>query len=203
MADPFQPKFVDLVRNNTTTQGSGNFVLGAAATGFTSFTAALQPGDSFYYSAIGVDKPAEREVGRGTLQANGSISRSPIAGALTNFSNGTKTIALIAAAEWYGIAQQLMAAASRFPAVVPDRAALAGYSTTTTAFLREPGREGMFVWNGSNQSANVAADAGQGLYVAAGSDPTGVSGAWVRKYPGGVNVKWFGATGDGTSNDAA
>ena len=46
MADPFQPKFVDLVRNTTTTQGTGNFVLGPAATGFTSFAAALQPGDS-------------------------------------------------------------------------------------------------------------------------------------------------------------
>ena len=203
MADPFQPKFVDLVRNNTTTQGTGNFVLGAAATGFTSFTAALQTGDSFYYSAIGVDKPAEREVGRGTLQANGSISRSPIAGALTNFSNGTKTVALIAAAEWYGVAQQLMAAASRFPAVVPDRAALATYSTTNTAFLREAGREGMFVWNGSNLSANVATDPGQGFYVAGGGDATGASGAWVRKYSGGVNVRWFGAAGDGTTNDGA
>src|SRR5438270_12888466 len=115
MADPFQPKFVDLVRNTTTTQGTGNFVLGPAASGFTSFTAALQPGDSFYYSAIGIDKPAEREVGRGTLQANGSITRSPIDGPLMNFSSGTKTIALIAAAEWYGAAQQLVAGASRLP----------------------------------------------------------------------------------------
>ena len=49
MADAFQPKFVDLVRNTTSTQGTGSFVLGPAATGFTSFTAALQPGDRFYY----------------------------------------------------------------------------------------------------------------------------------------------------------
>ena len=58
----FTPKFVDLVRNTTTTQGTGNFVLGPAATGFTSFTAALQPGDSFYYSIIGVDRPTEVRV---------------------------------------------------------------------------------------------------------------------------------------------
>src|SRR5690242_3653672 len=76
----FTPKFVDLVRNTTTTQGTGSFVLGPAPTGFTSFTAALQPGDNFYYSAIGIDKPAEREVGRGTLLANGGISRDPIGG---------------------------------------------------------------------------------------------------------------------------
>jgi hypothetical protein len=203
MADPFQPKFVDLVRNTTTTQGTGNFVLGAAATGFTSFTTALQPGDSFYYSAIGVDKPAEREVGRGTLQANGSISRSPISGSPTNFSNGTKTVALIAAAEWYGAAQQIVAAAARMPAIVADRTALAAYSASPTAYLREAGREGMFGWNPSNLSASVAADSRQGLFVAPASDPTGASGAWVRNYSGSVNVRWFGAVGDGTANDGA
>src|SRR5438270_5079174 len=199
----FTPKFVDLVRNTTTTQGPGNFVLGPAATGFTSFTAALQPGDSFYYSIIGVDKPAEREVGRGTLQANGTISRDPIGGALTNFSSGTKTIALIAAAEWYGAAQQLVASSSRFPAVLADRASLAAYSATTTAYLREAGREGMFVWDGSNLAANVAADARQGICVAGPGDPTGASGAWVRRFSGPVSVKWFGAIGDGSANDGA
>jgi hypothetical protein len=203
MADAFQPKFVDLVRNTTSTQGTGNFVLGPAATGFTSFTAALQPGDSFYYSAIGVDKPAEREVGRGTLLGNGNIARSPIGGPPTNFSNGTKTIALIAAAEWYGAAQQLVGLASRFPAVLSDRAALAGYAATTTAYLSEAAREGMFVWDGSDRSAAVAADPGQGLYVAAASDSTGKSGAWVRKFSGAVSVKWFGALGDGAANDGA
>lgn len=201
MADAFQPKFVDLVRNTTTTQGTGNFVLGAAATGFISFTAALQPGDSFYYSAIGVDKPAEREVGRGTLQANGSISRSPIGGTLTNFSSGTKTIALIAAAEWYASAQQSIASASRSAAVMADRTALAAYTATTAAYLGEAGREGMFVWDGSDRSASVSADTRQGLCVAGAADPTGKSGAWVRKFPSGVNVRWFGAAGNGVTDD--
>ena len=203
MADAFQPKFVDLVRNTTTTQGTGNFTLGAAVSGFASFTAALQPGDSFYYSAIGVDKPQEREVGRGTLQANGSVSRNPISGTLTNFSSGTKTIAVIAAAEWYDAAQQLVATASRIPAVLADRAALAGYSATGTAYLGEAGREGMFVWDGSNLAAHVSADIRQGLYVAGAGDPSGAAGAWVRKYPGGVNARWFGATGDGVTDDSA
>ncbi|MFL6848110.1 MAG: hypothetical protein ACJ8EI_07040, partial [Sphingomicrobium sp.] len=84
MAD-FQPRFVDLVRNYSSTQGTGAFVLGPAVNGFTGFGSALQTGDSFYYSTIGVDKPAEREIGRGTLLANGSISRTPISGSLTNF----------------------------------------------------------------------------------------------------------------------
>ena len=36
--------------------------------GFTSFATAVQPGERFYYSAIGIEKPTEREVGRGTMQ---------------------------------------------------------------------------------------------------------------------------------------
>jgi len=104
MAD-FQPKFVDLVRNTTTTVGTLDFALGPPVMGYTSFTVAVQIGDSFYYSAIGVDKPNEREVGRGTLQANGTISRNPISGTKTNFSMGNKTVALIAAAEWYSQVQ--------------------------------------------------------------------------------------------------
>ena len=101
MADAFTPRFVDLVRNYTSTVGTGNFVLGPAATGFTSFASALQPGESFYYSVIGFDKPGEREIGRGTLNADRTISRDPLNGMLTQFTGGTKLIALVTAAEWY------------------------------------------------------------------------------------------------------
>ena len=73
MADAFQPKFVDLVCNYTTSIGTGDFKLGPVVNGYTGFTAALQVGDTFYYSAIGLDHPNEREVGRGTLLANGVI----------------------------------------------------------------------------------------------------------------------------------
>ena len=106
MADPFQPKFVDLVRNFTSTTGIGNFVLGAAAAGFRSLSGAVAAGDQFYYCVMGVDRPAEREVGRGTLMANGTVARQPIGGAATNFTSGTKTFALVAAAEWFERAAQ-------------------------------------------------------------------------------------------------
>ena len=46
----FTPKFVDLVRNTTTTTGTGNFALGPAVNGFTGFSQALETGDSLYYS---------------------------------------------------------------------------------------------------------------------------------------------------------
>lgn len=101
MPEPFQPKFVDLVRNFTTTQGTGNFVLGAAVAGHSSLAGAVATGEQFYYCAMGIDKPAEREVGRGTMLANGQIAREPISGPPTNFSSGTKTISLVVAADWF------------------------------------------------------------------------------------------------------
>ncbi|HEX6740285.1 MAG TPA: hypothetical protein VF079_00625 [Sphingomicrobium sp.] len=197
MAD-FQPRFVDLVRNYSSTVGTGAFVLGPAVNGFTGFGSALQTGDNFYYSAIGVDKPAEREVGRGTLLANGTISRSPIGGPATNFSSGTKSIALIAAAEWFSAVQ---AGAGSLPIVAASRAELAAASAQGLALLTEIGREGLFKFDGSNLGAKVAADLRQGVHVAPASDATGASGAWVRTYSGAANVRWFGAKGDNFTDD--
>ena len=202
MAEPFEPRFVDLVRNYTTTQGTGNLVLGQAVSGFTSFASAVQPGDQFYYSAIGVDKPNEREVGRGTMQANGSIAREAIGGSLTNFSNGTKTVALIAAAEWFEKVEAGGGSAGG-SAQAPTRTALAALPTPGAALLTEPGREGVFVFDSSNLSAKVGADPRQGIYVAPGSDASGTSGAWVRRFSGPADLRWFGAIPDdnGTSGN--
>ena len=199
MADAFQPKFVDLVRNTTTTTGADDFTLGAAVTGYTSFTAACQVGDSFYYSAIGIDKPAEREVGRGMLLAGGVIARDPIGGVKTSFSKGTKSVALITAAEWF---TDIQAGTTSGPAAATDRAALAAASPKRVTILSEPGSEGLFVFDGSDLSALVSADSTQAIHVPPASDPTGASGAWVRKYDGSVNVRWFGAKGDGTTDDS-
>ena len=191
----FLPKFVDLVRNNSTTSGTADFVVGAATMGFTSFTAACAVGDQFYYSAIGIDKPTEREVGRGTMLAGGVIQRDPIGGVRTNFSNGAKSIALIAAAEWYAQVQSGSA--------VPSRAALAAAAgSKISLMLGEAGREGLFAWTGGNQAALVTADPAQGMAIAPASDPSGASGAWVRKFSGPLSVRWFGATGNGVTDDS-
>lgn len=101
MADPFKPKFVDLVRNFTTTAGTGNIALGAAVAGHSSLAGSVAVGERCFYCIMGVDKPAEREVGRGTMTSNGTIARDPISGALTSFTSGTKTIALVVGAEWF------------------------------------------------------------------------------------------------------
>jgi hypothetical protein len=193
MAGGFQPRFVDLVRNYSTTTGTDDFILGPAVNGFADFAAACQVGDSFYYSATGVDTPAETEVGRGTLLAGGVISRDPISGTKTNFSTGTKSIALIAAADWFTSVD----AASG----VPSRDMLAALAERDrAALLTEPGREGQFVFDPSDLSAEVANDPNQGVYVPPAADPTGASGAWVRKFDGALNVKWFGAIGDGVTD---
>lgn len=109
---PFTPKFVDMVRNLTTSTGTGAINLGSTPSGFTGLSAALSTGDQFYYCIQGVDKPSEREVGRGTMLANGTIARDAISGGLTNFTPGTKTIALVTAAEWFAKIEQGGTAAS-------------------------------------------------------------------------------------------
>lgn len=204
----FTPTFVDLVRNYTITQGTGPFVLGPPVQGFTSFASALKAGDQFYYSAIGVDKPNEREVGRGTLQSDGTIARSAIGGVATNFTGGSKTVALIAAAEWFNTVQAAAsgggAGGSGGAPVAATRAVLASTLPATPAvMLAEAGREGTFMFDSSNLAAKVSADPKQGLYVAPASDTTGASGAWVRKFDGPVSLAWFGAKGDGTTDDTA
>jgi hypothetical protein len=198
MAEPFQPKFVDLVRNSSGTTGTGNFTLGQPLIGFTSFASALSVGDRFYYCAINVDKPSEREVGRGTFMADGTIAREAVQGALVSFTGGTKMVALVTPAEWFNGVQ-----AGGGAAIAATRSALAALATSAGGCtLRETGREGLFVFDPANRAAEVAADSAQGLFVAP-SGQNGSAGAWVRRFSGGVNVRWFGATGDGTTNDGA
>jgi hypothetical protein len=89
---------------------------------------------------------------------------------------------------------------------VATRAALAAldHSLGLAAFLMEPGREGMWVFDSTNLAAKVTADPTQGLY----QPPTGQNGsggAWVR-HPGidtWVHAGWFGAKGDNATDDAA
>jgi len=63
------------------------------------------------------------------------------------------------------------------------------------------GGDGVFYWDSSDLSTEVTADTQSGIYVAPSSDTTGASGSWVRQYRGAVDVKWFGAVGDGVAND--
>ena len=223
MADAFSPKFKDLVRCYTTTVGTGDFALGPAFNGYSTFGDNLQPGDAFYYSCIGIDKPAEREIGRGTLINATTIARSPVNGVKTNFTKGNKAIALVAASEWFsGVDQSIASIEAEVGAlaagggtqtqavqIAEDTVRLSQLSSSDpAATLTEIGREGAFTWDGSDHSPLVAADPRRGIVVAPAVDPSGASGAWVRQFEGGIRPEWFGAKGDdanlsGTDDSAA
>ncbi|MCW3798615.1 hypothetical protein OMW55_12440 [Sphingomonas sp. BN140010] len=203
----FTPRFVDLVRTYTTTQGTGPVVPGAAVQGFSSFAEALNFGDQFYYCMQGIDHPSEREVGRGSFQADGTITRQPVSGTATDFSSGAKTISLVTAAEWF--TQQQSAIGTATPGAVVSIATRAELSEAgggspgngSVRWLREGGREGLFVFDSSDLSAKVTADPRQGVCVAPAGDPTGAAGCWMRKVDGPFNVRWFGAVGDYVADD--
>lgn len=202
MPATFTPKFVDLVRTATATQGTGPILPGAAVPGFSSFAENLSAGDQFYYCVQGIDKPTEREVGRGTLQANGTITRDPLSGTPTSFSSGAKSVALVTAAEWFRRIES-GAGASAGIAPVATRTLLAQRAATTGAsvFLNEAGREGIFVFEGGSQAAKVARDPFKGVHIAPLADASGATGVWTRKFDGPLSVRWFGAVGDDVTND--
>lgn len=86
----------DRVRETSTTAGTGTFSLAGAVTGFQSFSA-IGDGNTTYYT-IALQGGAEWEVGVGTYTASGTtLSRDTVlessnAGALVNFSAGTKDV---------------------------------------------------------------------------------------------------------------
>jgi hypothetical protein len=63
------------------------------------------------------------------------------------------------------------------------------------------GRAGQFIWRIGDYTSEVSDDTEEGLYVTADSDPTGSNGCWVRQFSRELNVQWFGAIGDGTTDD--
>lgn len=73
-----------------------------------------------------------------------------------------------------------------------------------SVYLDSGGRSGEFVWTPGDHSAVVAADTLNGLYIAPDSDPSGASGAWVRKFDGDeALVDWWGAVGNKTMDCSA
>jgi hypothetical protein len=90
--------FADRVKETSTTTGTGTLDLAGAATNFITFVAGIGTGNRCYY-AIVHQTLAEWEVGIGTITdaATDTLSRTTIlassnAGALVNFSAGTKDV---------------------------------------------------------------------------------------------------------------
>jgi hypothetical protein len=67
---------------------------------------------------------------------------------------------------------------------------------TTTA---GDGGQGIFVWDSSDLSTEVAADPSAEVYVPPNSDATGASGAWVRQYPAADYVSFDDTAGNYTA----
>lgn len=70
------------------------------------------------------------------------------------------------------------------------------------AYLAQAGREGTFIWRSGDYAARIAADTAGALYLKADAVAATV-GAWVRQHVGIASPLWFGAVGDGATNDAA
>lgn len=80
--------------------------------------------------------------------------------------------------------------------------AITGQSSNDAVYLSLGGRSGVFQWDSSDLSTEVAADTLQGVYIAPSSDATGASGAWVRELNGYVTPDMFGYASDGADYSA-
>jgi hypothetical protein len=83
------------VKETTTTTGTGSITLAGAVTGFKTFNSVLSNGDTVYYAIVGAS--TEWEVGLGTFTSPSTLARTTVidssnAGALVNFSAGTKSV---------------------------------------------------------------------------------------------------------------
>lgn len=146
------------------------------------------------------------DIAAGGLAA-GMLLFGYISGSTFRCINDQVSSAIVAAAE----AAQAAAEAARDAALaaVPNvfaltRTALKGLNTATitSAFLRESGREGQFVWRAGDYSAQITADTAEGMFIKANAIAS-TAGAWVRLYDGDVQATWFGAKADDATDNAS
>lgn len=97
--------FADLVRETSTSTGTGAFVLDGATPGHRRFADAVPAATRFHYAIAGVTFESEWEVGEGEM-AGGALVRLAVLAASggddgTDFSEGLKTVTLTVAADWF------------------------------------------------------------------------------------------------------
>ena len=93
--------FNDLIKETTTTTGTGTITLAGASTGYATFASQFSVGDTVSYAILSA---TEREVGTGTLASATTITRDEVlystnANALVNFSAGSKDVICSVAAD--------------------------------------------------------------------------------------------------------
>lgn len=98
----------DLVRESSTSTGTGSFTVTGAATGEKTFASRCSVGDTFDYCIRAVDgsgvPTGEWEVGEGSYSASDTISRNTVyassnGDALVNFSAGIKQVSIVFSAK--------------------------------------------------------------------------------------------------------
>lgn len=121
-----------------------------------------------------------------------------ISGATFRLLSDQASAAIQAAAE-AAAAAALAAVPNAFPLTRTALKAL-DTATITSAYLKEAGREGQFIWTAGDFSAIVAADTQEGVYVKADA-VAATAGAWVRVTP---DARWhsrmFGLVEDNVSD---
>jgi hypothetical protein len=158
--------------------------------------------------SAGALQPYQDAAEDAAAEASGYATTATTQAGIATTKAGEASADADAAAADRALAQAAATAASTSIASVPNatahaatRIALSGLSSSNgPAYLKEAGREGMFVWDGSDLSDEVTLDPQEGVYVAPASDDTGASGAWVRQYSGPVNIEWFGAVSGGVTD---
>ncbi|RWI46826.1 MAG: hypothetical protein EOQ93_29300 [Mesorhizobium sp.] len=100
-----------------------------------------------------------------------------------------------------GSASAAAASAAQVGQAIATRAALKALDTAAIklAYLTEAGREGTFVWKTGDYSAQIAADAQEGIFIKANA-VAATAGAWVRVYSR-LNVEFFGASASASRAD--
>lgn len=142
------------------------------------------------------------------FDASGNLGEGPSAGEISNaqgYAEDAAASAVDAQNAEDGAEEALAATLAAVPNFFPTtRTALkaANTSTITSAFLKESGREGQFIWTTGNYSTQIAADTAEGVYIKADAIAS-TAGAWVRVVPGVINPMWFGPTANGTADDYA
>ena len=111
-----------------------------------------------------------------------------------------------ASGNWRCLSYQRQTISTYYATYAALQAATGGSSTAASVGGRATsgdGADGAFRWLAGNQTALVTADPQHGIYVPPTSDTTGASGVWARLTTDApYNVRWFGAVGDGSTNDA-
>lgn len=201
----------DRVRDTSTSTGTGDLtVSGTAPTGSRTLSAVMSASDTTVV-CIQHQTADEWEVCEATYSGSNVIARGTLlsssTGSRVDFSAGTKDVWVDFAADKVVDVDRVQTLKNKtikdYVPRIASRTDLASADSTNTptVFLAESGREGSFSWDSSDLSAEVTADTQQAFYVPPSSDTTGASGCWVRDVQHPALVSWFGAVGDGTTDD--